>query len=145
MAGCPEVARQVEQTRQEVSSAKANVQQQIRKIQQHGLIDLEVQQVLGAIHEAYRARLDQATPPQSWNDLEFAAASPSLIQEAQRRQARLALGLSTARFRDPAAASELLALLPDENGDGGWSLSLAGEMARLDASQYAAAPLAVPQ
>ena len=119
-------------TKSRVSSEYRAARKRIERIQQHGLIDLEVQQQLEALLAAYRAGLEQSgSGPPDWNGLLQVARSTILVEDARQRGTTVAFGLTPGQWSDPALQDRALARMPNSDG-GGWVLEIDGSIRELD-------------
>ena len=141
-AGCGPVERELKQAQQTVKSTREQTMQNLQRIQQHGLVDLEVQQIFQAIADSYQTAVERnGVGPANWLELQQVASSSILLGDAQQRNTQLAFGLTAEQFRDPDRQSQFLALMPQLDS-GGWGLEVGGAMRELSALEFETATLA---
>ncbi len=129
---------------QQIKTTHRNTLTNLKKIQQHGLIDLEVQQQFNAVLTAYKACLQaKDVGPADWNQLMQYDNSQILVQDAMKRQAKIAFGLTSEQMRDKEMQSKNLVLMPNsDSGVGGWSMEISGFMHELNGDEFESATLA---
>jgi hypothetical protein len=140
--GCSPSDSSIPAAKRQVSSTYTETRKRLERIQQHGLIDLEVQQQLEALRTAYRDAVEQSgNGPADWNALSQVARSAILLDDARQRGTTVAFGLTQMQWSNPELQDAALALMPNSEG-GGWVLEIDGSIRELDAVAYETATLA---
>ena len=137
--GCGQVQEQARATRQQISTTTKNVRKNLKKIQLHGEVDLEVMAQLTAVSEAYQKYLEtKHEPPQRWPDLEGVAAQASSVQEARRQGAFVRFGATKEQLADELRKSEQLIAIQSTNDNSIWAMNFNGDIVPLTETEFAA-------
>ncbi len=139
LLGCGAVRHDVTKAKQDIKATKDKVKKDLKKIQLHGEVDLEVMVQLTAVNEAYRNYLEKkSAPPSSWTDLSVYAAQASSVQEAQRQNAYVRFGVTHQQIADEAAKLEKLIAIKSLNDNSIWSVTFGGDVVSVSDEEYAA-------
>jgi hypothetical protein len=141
IAGCGPVQQHARQTSQKIKDTANNVKQNLRKIQMHGEVDLEVMSQLTAVHQAYQAHLDKkSAPPKDWTDLESVASQPGVVQEAKRQGAFIRFETTGDQIADESRQADILFAITSANDGSRWAMQFGGNVVSITDAEYAALP-----
>jgi hypothetical protein len=139
LLGCEPVRDHARETSRQIKTTSDNVKKNLRDIQQHGEVDLEVMAQLKAVQEAYRNHLDtRSSPPASWIDLESTARAPGSVQEARRNGAFVRFGTTAEDLADEQRRGEAFAALTSPSDGSHWALRFDGTVAPLSDAEFEA-------
>lgn len=141
IAGCGPVREQANEARKQVSTTTQNVRKNLRKIQLHGEVDLEVMAQLTAVSEAYQKFLESKnSPPATWPDLEGVAANASNVQEARRQKAFVRFGVTREDLLDESQANEVLIAIQSPNDNSIWAVNYHSDVVPMTSAEFGRLP-----
>lgn len=145
VAGCKPVEQKSEPAARSESrpaanpavTAARNVRKQLKKIQAHGEVDIEVMSQITAIHDAYQKFLDsKGSSPSSWIDLQSVGAMSGVVQEAERAGAWVRFGISPEQLAAEDMQAEKWVAIKSANDGTIWALTFGGDFVRLTEEEF---------
>ena len=135
--GCEKIENPAETTRKQISTTATNVRKNLKKIQLHGEVDIEVMTQITAVNEAYQQTLElKRKPPMSWSDLEANARQAGTVQEARRQNAYVRFGVTAEQMADEVQKSETLIAIKSTNDSSIWAMKFGGDIEPIDESAF---------
>lgn len=141
LSGCRQMNEQAKSTRQDVKDTAKRVKANIKKIQLHGEVDIEVMTQLTAVQTAYQKYMEiKNAPPKNWPDLEGTAPQAGTVQEARRQGAYVCFGATREQMAEEAQIMETLIAIKSPNDGSIWAVTFGGDIVPLTEEAYAALP-----
>lgn len=122
-----------------VVTAAQNVRSQLKKIQAHGEVDIEVMSQINAIHDSYSKFLDaKSKPPANWIELASVGALSGVVQEAERAGAYVRFGVTTEQLSSEEQKATTLIAIKSLNDGSIWALQFGGDVVRISEEEFQA-------
>ena len=129
VCGCEPVKKDLKKAKQDVKDTRKNTLGTLKKLQQRGSVDLEVQQSFNAVYDAYAAfSKKEGRPPKGWNEVLKVAKQAGWVQEAKRRGLSMAWNVPIKGYLRANAGDHLLFFDEQATVTSGWAMQVDGSI-----------------